>query len=287
MRLDSHQHFWSYNRADYVWMTDEMELLRRDYLPQTLQPRLARIGFDGTIAVQARQMLAETDWLLDLSDRYAFIRGVVGWVDFQSDTLEKELEHYARYPKFKGVRELIHDMADINYATSDVHVSAVSKLGRLGLTYDLLLKPPHMRPASRLVQRFPNQPFVIDHIAKPQIATGGWSHWEADIRALAKFDNVYCKLSGMVTEAEWCKWEPSNFHPYLDVVLNAFGADRLMIGSDWPVCILSGSYEDVMGIVIDYTETLSAQERERILGVTCAQFYDVVQDDVSVPSRCG
>jgi len=275
MHLDSHQHFWMYNQTDYVWMNEEMEALRRDHLPGELEPKLAAVGLDGTIAVQARQMTAETEWLLELATRHAFIRGVVGWVDFESDQLDRQLEQYAADPKLKGVRELIHDMEDVNYATSDVHVRAIAELARWNLTYDLLLKPPHIRPATDLVRQFPDQPFVVDHIAKPEIAAGMHSPWQEDLQTLAGQENVCCKLSGMVTEARWGDWSPEDFHPYLDVVLEAFGPKRLMIGSDWPVCTLSGSYEDVMGIVIDYADQLSPDEREAILGGTCARFYGV------------
>jgi L-fuconolactonase len=285
MRLDSHQHFWQYNHADYVWMLDTMVALRRDYLPATLEPRLRAIGFDGTIAVQARQMLAESDWLLDLADGYPFIRGVVGWVDFASAQLEAELERLADRPKLRGVRELIHDMPDVDYATSDVHVRGIAKLARFGLTYDLLLKPAHIRPAIGLVRRFPDQPFVVDHLAKPDIANRVRSPWREDIQQLANHQNVFCKLSGMVTEAHWGRWRPADFRPYLDIVLEAFGPYRVMIGSDWPVCTLSGDYEDVMQIVVDYVAQLTPSERENILGNNCAGFYSIPITDRMVCVR--
>jgi len=275
MRIDSHQHFWKYNSHDYVWMTESMDVLRRDYLPEDLQHLIPELGFDGTIAVQARQMTSETDWLLDLAGRHSMVYGVVGWVDFESRLLDEQLERYARNPKFKGVRELIHDMPDVNYSTSAAHVRGVSKLARFNLTYDLLLKPQHIRPAIKLVRQFPDQSFVIDHIAKPDIAARIRSPWQEDINALARFDNVCCKLSGMVTEAKWNAWRPSDFYPYLDTVLEAFGPNRLMIGSDWPVCRLSGNYHDVMGVVIEYAEKLSPDEQHDILGGTCARFYSV------------
>jgi L-fuconolactonase len=275
MRLDGHQHFWIYNADDYVWMNDQMNVLRRDYLPDQLRANLQVIGFDGSIAVQARQMVAETAWLLELADRHSFIRGVVGWVDFESKELDQQLQQYGAHPLFKGVRELVHDMPDVNYASSDLHVRAIEKLARFNLTYDLLLKPPHIRPAIELVRRFPNQPFVVDHIAKPDIAAGMRSPWQQDIESLARFDNVCCKLSGMVTEARWKHWHPEDFRPYLDTMLEAFAPSRLMIGSDWPVCALSGNYEEVMGVVIDYIGSLAADERDAILGGTCARFYGV------------
>jgi L-fucono-1,5-lactonase len=285
MRLDSHQHFWLYNERDYVWMTSEMDVLRRDFTPDDLSPLLKAIDFDGSVAVQARQMVAETDWLLQLAERRAFIHGVVGWLDFESNQLDEQLERYASHPKLKGVRELIHDMADVEYATSTTHVRAIAKLARYELTYDLLLKPLHIRPAIELVHSFPNQLFVVDHIAKPDIAQGTSTQWSAEMRELASFENVYCKLSGMVTEAAWGQWKPGDFRSYLDTMLEAFGAERLMIGSDWPVCTLMGSYEDVMRIVIDYVGDLSEHEREEILGGACAQFYGLTEVPTTV-STC-
>ncbi|TWU39129.1 Amidohydrolase [Novipirellula aureliae] len=284
MQIDSHQHFWKYNPADYVWMSEEMSILRHDFLPETLEPQLRAVGFDGTIAVQARQMLVETEWLLELADQHPFIKGVVGWVDFESPQLGEQLERFASHPKLRGVRELIHDMADIDYAISVNHLAAISQLANFDLTYDLLLKPPHIRPAITLVEKFPNQPFVVDHLAKPAIAaiasTSGptssrTTQWERDLRDLATHDNVCCKLSGMVTEAVWNAWQVDDFRPYLDIALEAFGPERLMIGSDWPVCTLAATYEDVMGIVVDYVNKLAENERNAILGGTCARFYDL------------
>jgi len=282
MRIDSHQHFWKYNSHDYVWMTELMDVLRRDYLPDELQRLIQQLGFDGTITVQARQMTSETDWLLELARRHSMIYGVVGWVDFESPLLDEHLERYASNSKFKGVRELIHDMPDVNYSTSTAHVRGISKLARFALTYDLLLKPQHIRSAIELVRQFPDQSFVVDHIAKPEIAARIRSPWQEDIKTLARFGNVCCKLSGMVTEATWNAWLPSDFYPYLDTVLEAFGPNRLMIGSDWPVCALSGDYEDVMGIVIEYAEKLSPEEQLEILGGTCARFYSVEEAVIKI-----
>ena len=278
MRIDSHQHFWRYNSTDYVWMSDAMDSLRRDYLPADLAPLLQDLDFDGSIAVQARQMLVETEWLLDLADANPSILGVVGWVDFASTRSDEQLERLATRPKLRGIRELIHDMPDRNYAVSDEHIRGVSQLQRYGLTYDLLLQPVHLRPALELVRKFPDQPFVVDHLAKPRIAAGELSPWREEITALAQCENVYCKLSGMATEAKWRDWQPRDFRPYFDVVLESFGADRVMIGSDWPVCTLSGSYADVMGIVTNYVDELSIDEKTAILGGSCARFYGLVEE---------
>lgn len=273
MRIDSHQHFWKYNSSDYVWMTNSMDLLRHDHLPNDLQPQLAKIGFQGTIAVQARRLERETEWLLDLSAGYDFIQGVVGWVDFESPDFDRALEQFSAFPKFRGVRELIHDMADVDYAIGESHTWAIAKLEQFGLSYDLLLRPQHLRPALKLARQFPNQRFVVDHIAKPHIAQRQMQPWQEDLSALAKCPNVYCKLSGMVTEAAWTHWHDSTFRPYLDAVVDAFGTNRVMIGSDWPVCTLSGSYSATMDIVINYVAELSESEQDRVLGGNAAEFY--------------
>ena len=275
MYIDAHQHFWRYNERDYVWMSDEHEVLKRNHLPEDLKPLLEGIDFGGTVAVQARQMIEETEFLLDLADRHDSILGVVGWFDFHAGEaeLERQLERFSADPKLKRARELIHDMPDTDYAVSDEHLHAISRLGRYGLTYDLLLKPPHIEPAIRLVEKFPEQPFVVDHIAKPYIREGTMSPWREDIQSLARHENVFCKISGMVTECDWNQWTPEQIHPYIDVVMEAFGPRRLMIGSDWPVCTCAGAYSPVMRIVMDYVGRLSTDEQERILGESCAEFY--------------
>jgi len=277
MRIDAHQHFWRYNPTDYAWMSNSMDILRRDHLPTDLQPLLQSIGFDGTIAVQARRLERETHWLLELAAAHPFIHGVVGWLDFASPQLDASLERYAAHPKLRGLREIIHDMPDVDYATSTVHTSAIAKLARRNLTYDLLLKPTHIPAAIRLVDQFPNQPFVVDHIAKPNIAAGEREPWLSGFLELANRDNVHCKLSGMVTEAAWNQWTPATFAPYLHATIEAFGPQRLMIGSDWPVCTLSGSYEATMQIVIEFANSLAPTERDAILGGNAARFYGVAK----------
>ena len=273
MRLDSHQHFWTYRPDHQVWMTDEMQVLRRDYLPGELQPLLQSIQFDGTIAVQARQMVGETAWLLELADVHDFIKGVVGWVDLQSPELRSQLETYSGHPKLVGVRHVVHDEPDDKFMLRPEFRRGIAQLREFGLTYDLLLFPKHLPVAVTLVAEFPDQPFVLDHIAKPVIREGRMSPWREDLQRLAQFPNVWCKLSGLVTEATWQQWQPEDFHRYLDIVVAAFGPGRLMIGSDWPVCTLSGTYGDTMKIVTDYIRKLPTEIREGILGGNCARFY--------------
>ena len=275
MRFDSHQHFWRYDPAHQVWMTDQMAVLRRDYLPGELQPLLEAGGFDGTIAVQARQMVAETEWLLKLADEHDFIRGVVGWVDLRSAALREQLAKYAQHPRLVGVRHVVHDEPDDRFMLLPEFRRGIGQLREFGLTYDLLLFPKHLPVAVELVAEFPDQPFVLDHIAKPVIRDGQVSPWREDLERLAEFPNVLCKLSGMVTEARWKQWQPEDFRRYLDLVIESFGTDRVMIGSDWPVCTLSGDYASTMRIVIDYAQQFSAQVRDDILGGNCARFYQV------------
>lgn len=274
-RIDSHQHFWRYDPAQHVWMTDQMDSLRRDFLPEELQPLLRVVGFDGTIAVQARQMPEETEWLLQLSDQHPFIRGVVGWVNLRSPQVGAQLQKYGGHSKLRGVRHVLHDEPDDNFMLAPEFIRGISRLKEFNLTYDLLLFPRHLPVAVKLVEAFPDQPFVLDHIAKPSIRDRQVSPWKENLEVLAALPNVFCKLSGMVTETHWGRWCPEDFQRYLDIVVAAFGTERVMIGSDWPVCTLSGSYADVMRIVTDYTQQFSAEARDAVLGGNCARVYGI------------
>lgn len=274
MRIDAHQHFWSYNKEEYGWIGDHMDLLKRDFLPPDLLPELVNSGFDGSVAVQARQSIEETRWLLQLSEKFDFIKGVVGWADLRSeDNLRRQLDEFCKSRKLVGVRHVVHDEPEDNFMLRDEFLKGISILKDYNLTYDLLLFPKHLPVAQVVVEMFPDQKFVIDHISKPLIRSHILDPWQEDIKAIAEFRNVYCKLSGMVTEADWQKWNQEDFRPYLDVVSNAFGTDRIMAGSDWPVCLLGGSYHDVTGIVKDYIRKFPEEIHEEILGLNCADFY--------------
>jgi L-fuconolactonase len=275
MRLDAHQHFWHYSPTEHTWMTDKMGTLKHDFLPADLQPLLKSIRFDGCVAVQARQSLQETEWLLDLAENQSFIKAVVGWVDLQSENLCQQLKHFSSRPRLSGVRHVVHDEPDDQFMLRPQFRHGIAQLQDFGLTYDLLLFPKHLPIAAQLVEEFPQQPFVLDHIAKPDIAKGAISPWQDNLLRLASFPNVFCKLSGMVTEAQWKHWQPADFHRYLNVVVDAFGPSRLMIGSDWPVCILSGDYAAVMNIVIDYVKKFPEPAQAAILGGNCAAFYGI------------
>ncbi len=279
MKIDTHQHYWKYNQQDYGWMLPGMENLKKDHLPDDLRPLLQSIGFDGTVAVQSRQSLEETEWLLELADHHAIIKGVVGWVDLRSPELLAQLERFGPHPKLCGVRHVVHDEPDDQFMLRDEFVRGIRLLADFNLTYDLLLFPKHLPVACELVEKFPDQPFVLDHIAKPFIKDGQISPWDDDIRRLAAFPNVYCKVSGMVTEADWKAWQPADFRPYLDIILEAFGPKRLMLGSDWPVCTVAGTYAEVMQLGLKFIDQLSETEQADILGNNSVHFYGLVGDE--------
>ncbi len=272
MKIDSHQHFWRYDAEQYPWIPKGSPL-HRDWLPDDLAPLLAKTGLDGCIAVQARQTLEESRWLLTLADHSPIIKGVVGWVDLQSDTVESELTELSRHPKFVGVRHVVQDEPDVNFMLRPNFLCGIRRLKAFNLTYDILIFPKQLPAAIELVNRFPEQPFVLDHIAKPLIKSGVLSLWREQIRELAKAPNVCCKVSGMVTEADHSNWRPGDFKPYLDIVFSAFGEDRLMYGSDWPVSLLAGSYEQVFRLVDDHTRQMSAPGREQFFGGNAARSY--------------
>ena len=273
MRIDAHQHFWRYEPARYPWIGERMQVLKRDYLPGDLEPLLRASGVDGTIAVQAEQAAAETEWLLELADRHAFIRGVVGWVELRSSGAGEALARLSRRPKLVGVRHIVHDEPDDDFLLRPDFRSGIARLREHALVYDLLLFPKHLPRAVRLCAEFPDQPFVLDHIAKPAIRDRLFDPWREDLRRLAALPNVSCKVSGLVTEARWRDWRPEDIHPYLDVVLDAFGAERLMIGSDWPVCTLAADYGRTLGVVVDWSAKLPAAAREGVLGGNALRVY--------------
>lgn len=275
MNIDAHQHFWRYRPQTHGWISDEMAILKRDFLPSDLAPLLAAEGMDGCVAVQAAQDLDETRFLLDLALRHPFVKAVVGWVDLVSPELEAQLETFAASPALRGVRHIAQDEPDDRYLARDDVVRGIGALERYGLTYDILVFARQLPAAIELAQRLPEQPFVVDHIAKPEIRRGRIEGWAEGIRRLAALPNVTCKLSGIVTEAHWDRWTPDEVRPYLDVVLESFGPGRLMIGSDWPVCLLAADYRTSMGLVRDFIAALSNSERAGILGDNAARFYGI------------
>lgn len=274
MKVDSHQHFWEYDPNRQDWITDDMKRIRRNFLPGDLFPLLQDAKIDGSIAVQAEESMRETDFLLDLADQHEWILGVVGWADLGRDDLEKVLENYTENPHLVGFREVLQSK-DPRYMLREEFIRGIHKLSEKGYTYDLLTFPRHLQAALELVKKCPNQRFVIDHLSKPDIKSGEWKDWKKLISPLAERELVFCKLSGMVTEADWNKWKPEDLFPYLEISMELFSPDRLMFGSDWPVCLLAGEYEQVFRIIEDFTSQLSSSEQDRIWGETALEFYQI------------
>jgi L-fuconolactonase len=275
MRLDAHQHFWKYDAQRDAWITAEMAVLRRNFLPADLQPELAASAIDATIVVQADQSEAETEFLLDLAEQNKFIAGVVGWIDLRAPGVEERIEHFVARPHLVGFRHIAQAEPDDRFLVREDFLHGVSRLARHGLTYDALVYPRQLPAAIELAQKLPQQRFVLDHIAKPPIRTGEMGAWRDHIRALGECSNVFCKLSGLVTEADWKRWSKSDFRPYLDVVVEAFGTRRLMFGSDWPVCLLAGRYGQVCELIESYLGQFKPVERSGIMGENAASFYGV------------
>lgn len=273
MIVDAHQHFIHYNREQYPWIDDGMTILKRDLMPVDLAAASRPIGVDATVAVEARQTLAETEWLLDIAHRNPMVAGVVGWVDLRDRDVEASLEEYSADPKLVGVRHVIHDEPDGEFMLRNDFCRGIGLLARYRLTYDVLIFSRHLPQTLELVRRFPDQRFVIDHIAKPRIRDGELAEWRDRLRPVAQCENVYCKASGMVTEARPKLWKPEDFRPYVETVIELFGPERVMFGSDWPVCTLEAPYTEVFEIVDAAIAGLSTDERARVLGGTAAAFY--------------
>lgn len=274
MRIDSHQHFWNYDADRDSWIGETMGVLKREFLPEELAKELDSCGIEGCIAVQAGQSEEETNYLLNLASENTFIKGVVGWVDLQSSNVKSRLSHFSQYEKLKGVRHILQSEAD-DFMLKDDFVRGIKALSEFNLTYDILILPKHLGTALELAHRFPKQPFVIDHLAKPQIKNQHFSPWKEDILALAEMPNVYCKVSGLTTEADWQKWTPQDIYPYLDIVFEAFGTERLMYGSDWPVCLLAGGYEKIYNLMSSYMEPFLENDKARVFGLNAQKFYNL------------
>ena len=273
MRIDSHQHFWKYNAMRHSWITEEMSVLKHDFLPENLEEERKANGIDATIAVQADQSEEETLFLLQLAARNSSIAGVVGWIDLRSPQVAKRLKFFSKFEKLRGFRHVAQDEPDDRFLVREDFARGIAGLLPFGFTYDILIYPRQLPAALDLIARFPEQPFVIDHLAKPEIKARNRSGWAALMQKIAAHGNVYCKLSGMVTEADWRLWKKEDFRPYLDVVFGAFGPGRLMFGSDWPVCLLASSYRQVLEIVEDYLQDCASDIKEKIFGGNAAQFY--------------
>jgi len=276
MTIDSHHHLWKYSAAEFGWITPEQRIIRRDFLPEDLETLMHHFGIEGTVAVQARSTLEETAWLLGLAEKHPLIRGVVGWVPLTDGAgVKRSLEQFAGNRKLRGVRHVVQDEPDPRYILRKDFNEGMSALREFGLRYDILIFERHLPAAIEFVDRHPNQTFVLDHVAKPRIKDKILSPWDRNMRELAKRQNVYCKLSGMVTEADQQTWTSADLQPYIDVVLAAFGPRRIMYGSDWPVMLLACDYVRWYGTVTNAIAKLSKAEQDRIMGGTAAEAYGI------------
>lgn len=277
--IDTHQHFWKYDPVNYSWINDEMQVIRRDFLPGDLAVVLKENKVQGCVAVQADQTEAETDWLLELAAKNDFIQGVVGWVDLRSNAIEERLQHYAQYKKLKGFRHVLQG-EEPSFMLQESFLNGISKLNQFGFAYDILIFPQHLSAALQLVKQFPQQRFVIDHVAKPYIKDGKIDDpiaigWKAGMQQLAQRSNVYCKISGMVTEADWKTWTADQLKAYIDVVVENFGIDRIMFGSDWPVCLVASSYNKWIETVQNYFASFSSEDQQKVFSSNAIKFYQL------------
>ena len=272
--IDAHVHFWKYNPIKDAWITDEMGLLQRNFFLQDLQPVLHENGVTGIIAVQADQSENETDFLLQLSNKSPFIKGIVGWVDLQNKNLEDKLLHWSEYPVVKGFRHIVQAESD-GFLRKEAFVNGIKLLKSFDFTYDILIYPNQLKEAIQFVNKYPNQKFILDHCAKPCIRDQKINEWKIEIKEIAKNENVYCKVSGLVTEAKWNEWKTEDLYPYLDVVFESFGTDRILFGSDWPVMLLSSTYNKWKNLLEKYMLQFSDEEKQKVFDTNAIKFYNL------------
>jgi L-fuconolactonase len=273
--IDAHQHFWQYDPAKHIWMNEEMGVLKTDFLPSDLAPLLKNCGLKGCVAVQANQAEEENTFLLNLAAKYDFIKGIVGWVDLRAENAEERLKYYEQFHKIKGFRHVLHDETQRDFMLRADFKRGISHLKKCNYTYDILIFTDQLAYTLDLVKAFPEQPFVIDHIAKPLIKQQIVGEWKDYMLEIASHKNVFCKISGLVTEADWTGWKKDDFKNYLDIVVEAFGIDRIMYGSDWPVCQLAATYEAQFSIVQDYFSSFSKTEQNKFFGGNAKRFYNL------------
>ncbi len=273
-RIDAHQHFWNYDHLEHSWMTEEMKLVKRDFLPYVLKSLLIKNNIDGTILVQVTQSREETDTLLKIAESNDFVKGVVGWIDLRDKDIRSNLQEFKKYQKLKGFRHILQT-EEPSFMLQPDFLRGIAALMEFDFTYDILIYPKHLTAAIKLVKQFPALRFVVDHIAKPNIKDKEMDEWKTGIGDLALNPNVYCKISGMVTEADWKNWKQDDFTFYIDTVIKAFGIKRVMFGSDWPMCLVSGSYQDVLNIVSNYFSSFSADDQKLFFGDNAINFYQL------------
>jgi len=272
MKIDAHQHFWKYDPDEHGWITPDMRAIRRDFLPKDLLPVLQANGMAGCVAVQVDQTEAETNYLLDLADHYSFIKGVVGWVDFRAADLPDRLHHFSSFEKLKGFRHIVQAEPE-DFLVQPSFIQGVRQLATFGFTFDILIYPNQLNAALYFVEQLPEVTFVLNHLAKPYISRKEMEPWATATKKIGSFPNVNCKVSGLVTEADWSNWTYEDFVPYLDVVFSSFGTDRLLFGSDWPVCLLATDYPSVKKILLTYLNTYTEEEKTAVFGENACRVY--------------
>jgi L-fuconolactonase len=275
MVIDSHQHFWKYEPVKHSWIDDDMSVIRKNFSPSDLAKVYQENGINGCIAVQADQTLEENDFLIDLASKNDFIKGIVGWVDLRSENIEEALEKYSKHNIVKGFRHVVQGESDYNFLLRPNFLRGISLLERYNFTYDILVFPHQLGAVLEFVKQFPKQKFVIDHIAKPYIKDGFFEGWASQMKSISKQENVYCKMSGMITEADYNTWTLEQLNPYMDLILKVFGSNRIMFGSDWPVCLVAGNYKQVKEIVTNFIVKLSDSEQRGIMGNNALNFYNI------------
>jgi L-fuconolactonase len=275
LKIDSHQHFWKYDPVRDSWIDESMSVIQKDFFPEDLEPILKANGIDGCVIVQSDQSEAENHFQIANADNHDFVKGVVGWVNLSAANIEERLQYFSQFKKLKGFRHVLQGEPQRDFMLNPEFLNGISLLNKYNFTYDILVFPDQLKFVKQFVEKFPEHRFVIDHIAKPYIKDNIIEGWQEDMRAIAEYKNVYCKISGMVTEAKWNSWGKADFYPYMDVVVNAFGTDRVMFGSDWPVCLVAAKYSEVLDIVKDYFSEFSNAERDKVFGGNAIEFYNL------------
>jgi L-fuconolactonase len=275
LRIDGHQHFWKFDPVRDSWINDDMAVIQKDFWPQDFAPVLRQNGFDGSVLVQSDQSEAENEFQLNNATHHDFIKAVVGWVDLQSPSIEERLHYYSHFTKMKGFRHVLQGEKDRALMLRPAFMNGISLLHKYNFTYDILVFPDQLKHVLDFVKAFPDQPFIIDHIAKPYIKDKKIEEWKKDMEAIAKHENVYCKVSGMLNEADWKRWKKEDFTPYLETVTEAFGTNRIVFGSDWPVCLAVASYKEVKEIVSDFYSSFSKNEQDLFFGSNAVKFYNL------------
>lgn len=275
LRIDAHQHFWIYDPIRDGWIPDEMPMIKKDFLPKDLEPVLKDNGFDGCITVQSEQAEIENEFQLENAKKNSFIKGIVGWIDLQAKNVKDRLSYYNQFDKIKGFRHILQGEAQRDLMLKTEFLKGIEALKEFDYTYDILIFPDQLKFVKEFVAHFPAQKFVIDHLAKPYIKSKKIDDWKKNIQQIAKHENVYCKISGFITEADMKNWKEEDFTPYFDVVVESFGMDRIMFGSDWPVCLGGADYKTVVDISKNYFSSFTGNEQDKFFGNNAIEFYNL------------